>query len=234
MFFRLMILFISGMLIASCAVISGKDKETQTILSRFDSTLYRVVGKTSMMIAAENGDSRALKESFAKGDKLNAVSLAGNAFSLSLKNGHQSIARILLAAGSYWDYGFSEGGSSALIVAASKGYDDIVKMLIAKGVDLDHRDDDGFTALAKAALGGHLTTLKILISEGAVVDAYPQGRSLLMHVVEDDNMLISQILISAGVDLDFQDENGDTALRLARRKGFFDIDLMLVQAGALP
>ncbi len=234
MLVRLMILFISGMLLASCSAISGNDKETQIILSRLDTTSYLVAGKTAMMIAAENGDSGALKASFAKGDKLNAISTEGTAFSLALKNGHASICRILLAAGSDWQPGFDERQSSALIEAASQGFDDIVKMLIAREVPLDHRDKEGYSALAKAAIGGHLTTLKILINEGAEVNAEPLGRSILMHVVEDENMLISQQLIAAGVDINYQDEMGDTALKIARRKGYYDIDLMLVQAGARP
>lgn len=229
-----MILVIAGMLIASCSVISGSKEETRNILSQLDRTLYRVAGKTPMMIAAETGDSRALKASFSAGVKLNAVSREGTAFSLALKNGHSSIARILLSAGSYWDQGFAENNSSALIVAASQGFDDIVKMLLTRRAQVDHRDAEGFTALAKAAIGGHLTTLKILINEGADVDVAPLGRSVLMHVVDDNNMLISQILIGAGADLDYEDDEGDTALRIARRKGFYDIDLMLIQAGALP
>lgn len=231
---RLMILFISWMLLASCSVISGNDEETQAILSRLDTTSYLVAGKTPMMKAAEVGDSAALKASFAKGEKLNAISTAGTAFSLALKNGHASICRILLAAGSDWQPGFSENESSALIVAASQGFDDIVKMLLTREVPLDHQDKDGYSALAKAAIGGHLTTLKMLISEGAEVNAEPLGRSILMHVVEQENMLISQQLIAAGVDINYQDEMGDTALKIARRKGFYDIDLMLVQAGARP
>jgi hypothetical protein len=55
-----------------------------------------------------------------------------------------------------------------------------------------------------------------------------------MHVVEKNNMLLSQLLIAAGADLDFSDADGDTALKIARRNGFFDLDLMLVQAGARP
>ncbi len=234
MYYRLMILFIAGMLIASCSVISGNDKQTSTILSRLDLGPYTVVSKTSMMLAAESGDSSALKAAFSKGEKLNAVSAEGSAFSLALKNGHESISRILLRAGSLWQPGFQEGGSSALILAAHQGFDQLVKMLIVRGAPIEHHDQEGYTALAKAAINGHLTTLKILINAGANVDAQPLGRSVLMHVVEDNNMLISQLLIGAGAELNYQDDEGDTALRIARRKGFYDIDLMLVQAGARP
>jgi ankyrin repeat protein len=47
-------------------------------------------------------------------------------------------------------------------------------------------------------------------------------------------MLLSQLLIAAGADLNFSDSDGDTALKIARRNGFFDLDLMLVQADARP
>ncbi|WP_156499403.1 ankyrin repeat domain-containing protein, partial [Oleiphilus sp. HI0061] len=230
----LMILFIAGMLIASCSVISGNDEQTEAILSRLDLSPQKVPAKTPMMLAAERGDSSALKKAFSQGGKLNAMAPEGTAFSLALSNGHASISRILLTAGSQWQEGFSLGDSSALIEAADQGFDQIVKMLIVRGVSLDHRDKEGYTALAKAAIKGHLTTLKILINAGAQVDAYPLGRSVLMHVVEDNNMLISQQLIAVGADLNYQDDDGDTALKIARRKGFFDIDLMLVQAGARP
>lgn len=234
MLIRLMILFISGLVLASCSTISGNDEETQEILSRLDITSYFVTEKTAMMAAAESGDSAALKASFSRGDKLNAIYAGETAFSLALKNGHASLCRILLAAGGDWRSGFMENNSSALIIAASQGFDEILKMLLVRGAQIDHEDDEGFSAIAKAAIGGHLTTLKILINEGAEVDAEPLGRSILMHVVDKENMLISQKLIAAGADLNYRDESGDTALKIARRKGFFDIDLMLVQAGARP
>ena len=76
--------------------------------------------------------------------------------------------------------------------------------------------------------------MKILIKAGADVNITPKGQSLLMHTVEDNNMLLSQILIKAGADVNFKDVKGETALKIARRKGYFDLDLMLVQSGALP
>ena len=58
------------------------------------------------------------------------------------------------------------------------------------------------------------------------MNVQPEGWSVLMHVVEKNNMLLSQQLIAAGADLNFSDSKGDTALKIARRNGYFDLDLM--------
>jgi len=199
-----------------------------------DTSSLETAEKTDLMLAAEAGDSGRLKLALEQGGKINAFTPQDSAFSLALKNGHEAISRILLSAGSDWESGFTTGQSSALIVAADLGFDDIVKLLIVKGAPLEQVDENGYTALAKCARNGHLTTLKIMINAGANVNVQPEGRSVLMHVVEKNNMLLSQLLIAAGADLNFSDDEGDTALKIARRNGFFDLDLMLVQAGAQP
>ena len=58
-----------------------------------------------------------------------------------------------------------------------------------------------------------------------------EGKSILMYAVIDNNPILAQVLIDAGANVNFRDANGDTALRLARRGGYYDLDLMLVQAG---
>jgi ankyrin repeat protein len=73
--------------------------------------------------------------------------------------------------------------------------------------------------------------MKILTNAGADVNVVVRDRSILMHVVEANHMLLAQVLITAGANVNFRDANGDTALRIARRYEYFDLDLMLVQAG---
>ena len=217
-------------LLMACA----HQSDQRTDLKNLDTAATQVQEKTLLMQAAEQGDSQLLKQALEQGGKINAQTERDNAFSLALKNGHEAISRILLSAGSDWQQGFEQAQSSALIVAADQGFDEIVKTLIIKGAALETADAQGYTALARAAKNGHLTTLKILINAGAKVNVQPEGRSVLMHVVEKNNMLLSQLLIAAGADLNYTDAQGDTALKIARRNGFYDLDLMLVQAGARP
>lgn len=229
MAYRLMILLITVLVVVSC---SSQQIPSKVDLSILDLSTVRVEQKTPLMIAAESGDSTGVRRALEHGALLNSEAFDGTAFSFALRNDHHSIARILLAAGSDWHLGFERDKSSALIYAANLAYNTLAKTLILRGAELDHTDNVGYSALARAALKGHLTTVKILINAGANVDVAPQGRSLLMRVVEDDNILISQLLIRAGANVNFKGVSGETALSIARRKGYYDLDLMLVQSGA--
>jgi ankyrin repeat protein len=58
-----------------------------------------------------------------------------------------------------------------LICAAWYGHADICKILIAKGADLEAKDNEGNTALMRAAENLHHSAVKCLISHGADVNA---------------------------------------------------------------
>lgn len=217
------------------ALVSCTSPTVQKInLKRLDLSLEEVDQKTPLMMAAEQGNRALVRQLLEQGERINSVAPSGTAFSMAVKNDHRVIARFLLSAGADWHSGFKPGEPSALIIAAERGDNNLVKELIMQGEVMDNIDEQGYSAIAKAAINGHLTTLKILIKAGANVDVAPEGRSLLMHVVDDNNILLSQQLIAAGANVNFRDEHGDTALKIARRKGYFDLDLMLVQSGARP
>ncbi|MDX1453141.1 MAG: ankyrin repeat domain-containing protein [Oleiphilaceae bacterium] len=182
--------------------------------------------------AVRANDQQAFRVALASGAKVNGLYDGKTALQWALDLGRFKFARVLLKAGADWQLGVGPGESSALMKAAEQGQNGVLKQLILLGADIEYQDSQGYSALARAAIAGHLTTMKILINAGANPNIVANEKSLLMHVVEDNNALLSQLLISAGADVNYTAEDGDTALRIARRKGFFDIDLMLVQAGA--
>jgi len=214
--------------VVSCSSTASKSLN----LDRLDLTTKNVAANTNLMTAAKNGHVSAIKNALLAGDLVNSVSADGTAFSMAMKAKHQGIAELLLKAGAHWQPGFEADQPTALMLAAKTGNNSLVKNLILKGAALNTIDKRGYSALANAAVGRHLTTMKILINAGADVNVSPDGLSVLMHVVEDNNTLLSQLLIAAGSDVNYRNEDGDTALKMARRKGYFDLDLMLVQAGA--
>ncbi len=61
------------------------------------------------------------------------------------------------------------GGTNmiALVDAASKGYSEIIELLLKHGADIDAETDDGWNALSSAALGNHVEAVKTLIAHGA-------------------------------------------------------------------
>ena len=201
-------------------------------LQRLDLKLVELAAPNALINAAARGDALTVRRELEAGALINAVSPVGTAFSQAMKAGHETVSLFLLSLGADTRSGFAPDETSALILAASRGHNQLAKELLIRGADLEALDPEGYTALARAAINGHLTTLKVLINAGAKVDVVAEGRSILMRVVQANNMLLAQVLIAAQADVNFRDERGDTALRIARHNKFFDIDLMLVQAGA--
>ncbi|MFH1448082.1 MAG: ankyrin repeat domain-containing protein, partial [Candidatus Micrarchaeota archaeon] len=54
--------------------------------------------------------------------------------------------------------------------AASKGIENIARMLIRKGADVNTKSADGLTPLHDAAYNGHTGAVKLLIEKGADMD----------------------------------------------------------------
>jgi ankyrin repeat protein len=60
--------------------------------------------------------------------------------------------------------------NTELFAAIDKKHIDIVKSLLANGVDINEKDDFGWTALMWAAFKGDRETVKLLINHGADVN----------------------------------------------------------------
>jgi len=96
--------------------------------------------------------------------------------------GHVSAVRLLLQSGAPAD-GLDEQGVSALAWAASYGHSSIVQLLIAYGADVNVADAQyGYTPLMEAVRKGHLTTVRILLSSGARLDARTKGGSTALSL----------------------------------------------------
>ncbi|XP_063615717.1 26S proteasome non-ATPase regulatory subunit 10-like [Penaeus indicus] len=57
-----------------------------------------------------------------------------------------------------------------LHVAAEEGHDEVVKMLISAGVDVNGKNDKGWTPLHRAAYSGHSSVVTVLVTRGATVN----------------------------------------------------------------
>ncbi len=133
-------------------------------------------------------------------------------------------------------------------------YLDIVKILVKNGVDIDAQNMQKWTALMYASNGGNLDIIKFLIENNADIDIKNNQNQTALDLAKDDNVraflseqeqtfrliravmsknidMIKQYLMD-NRDLNITNSNGETALMLASKNGYFDIVIFLVASGA--
>ena len=125
-------------------------------------------------------------------------------------------------------------GATALMYAASSNWREVVSLLLARGADLETRDDFGLTALGPAAQSAP-ETIALLIERGADVNARSHtGLSPLMLAVNSAsaNLKVISLLLAAGAKVNAADNDGFTPLIWAAISSGPDTVSALLAAGA--
>lgn len=127
-------------------------------------------------------------------------------------------------------------GQATLQAAAKGGRLDVVKGLLAAGVNANARpaNEYGQTALQAAAEGGHPDTVKSLLAAGADVNAPVglYGRTALQTAAEGGHLDVVERLLAAGADVSTPGKYGRTALQAAIENGHKQVIETLLAAGA--
>jgi hypothetical protein len=109
-------------------------------------------------------------------------------------------------------------GSTPLHSAAVNGHVEIARLLLQNGADVNAKSNFDSTPLHDAAIFGHIDILHLLVENGADLEAQSNyGWRALHSAAFHGNLPFIQELISRyHVDINARDNNGRTALRLAR------------------
>ena len=129
------------------------------------------------------------------------------------------LARLLIDNGAQVDAsGYMQ--STALMFAASKGYDTMVDLLLDRGADINYISPDGVYALGMAAVSDHVGTARLLLQRGADVNGRGKGGwTALMAAAENNSDAMTRLLLQQkGIDLNIRNDQGMTALDIARRR----------------
>lgn len=127
------------------------------------------------------------------------------------------------------------GGQTMLIMAARFDNLMLANYLISAGVDNNHRDDDGKTALMYAAAQGNIPLVSLLIENDKKIDVTLQaydGHTALTLATQGGHTEVVEKLIATGAYCGLASLLG-SALKVAVRYKYFDIAKMLLAAGAV-
>ncbi|XP_066562572.1 M-phase phosphoprotein 8 isoform X2 [Amia ocellicauda] len=151
-------------------------------------------------------------------DILTATTISSSELRESVKSG--DYLTVKLALNSKEDYNLDQEDSSGMslaMLAAAGGQDDILRLLIKKGVKVNARQKAGNTALMHAADKNFLTTVAILLEAGAYVNAQQNsGETALMKACKKGNADIVRLLLEYGADCNILSKHQNSAQHYAK------------------
>ncbi len=187
--------------------------------------------------AAARDDVAALRTLLAAGAPVDARDAGGRtALLVATHENKVAAARVLIDAGA--DVNAKDSISdSPYLYAGARGHLQILRMTLAHGANLASTNRFGGTALIPAAERGHVETVRTLIDAGVAVDHVNRlgWTALLEAVILGDggprHQQIVALLVRAKANVNLPDREGVTSLQHARKRGFREIEKLLLDAG---
>ena len=125
-------------------------------------------------------------------------------------------------------------GAALFHEAAGKGYVEVVRTMLQNGeVHENVTDSLGATAVHHSALNGHMPILRLLLEQGANIDAATtDGGTALHHSALRGDHDIVLLLLDGGANMYAAAEDGKTALHYSAVRGHTSIVQLLLDRGA--
>lgn len=185
------------------------------VLSQFDAE-----GHTPIHWAALGGHTHILRyfiEKKAKMDIFATNKLGAQPIHWACVNGHIAVTEILLQAGVPID-SVDNKGCTPLIIAAQYGRTMLAAFLMGKGARLQVTDKEGDNALQWAAFKGHCELTRLLIYSGLNPQQKDSFGQTPLHLacLSGDLLTVQLLCEQDGVNITFEDHNGNTPLKLAK------------------
>lgn len=125
---------------------------------------------------------------------------------------------------------YDSSGDAPLVMAAYKGYTEIVRLLLEAGADVTVVDPGmKATALHAASYAGRTEAAKLLVQYGIDIDKQGpyNGYTALHDAIWQNNVDVARVLIDAGANLHLKNHDGQTPLDFARSKHHNEIVKMI-------
>lgn len=126
-------------------------------------------------------------------------------------------------------------GYTPLMRACARSRVMFVKILLARGVEVDAQTKSGRTALMEASYAcfGHVSAVRLLLEVGASPNLSDEdGKTALMYACAAGNLEIAKELLKWRAEPDMRCDEGKTALMYASKVGYIEIVKLLLANGA--
>jgi len=141
--------------------------------------------------------------------------------------GRKTILRLLLERGADSNLQSTSkyGGGSALVIAAERGNEEMVQLLLKHNADVQLRNDEGVSALEMATVYGNELIVKLLLEKGADF-----GLALCIAASMGTESIL-EMLLDRGADINVRNDEGLSALEIATAEGNKNIVKILLEKG---
>ncbi len=199
---------------------------------------YRSYIKTKPLhLAIQEGHIKIAKFLLLKGADKNVVVGIETPVRVAVQKGNLELVQCLLDAGVAIDKPY--GIQSVFDLAVSEGHSQIATLLIVHGGKVNKADNKGVTPLHRAASSGDVTTVKILLDNGAKINA--QIKTYLQTPLHQAAMAghteVVELLLDRGANINaIADEYGNrddrTPICFAVQRGHIETVKLLLKHGA--
>ncbi|WP_289141054.1 ankyrin repeat domain-containing protein [uncultured Brevibacillus sp.] len=189
--------------------------------------------------AAAQGDIDALKQHLEQGIDINVRNRQKRtAILIAAMNDQYKAVQFLVDAGANVDLQ-DETCFNPFLYGCINNKLELVKMMIKAGTDIDLLTRFGGVGITPASEKGHveivhelLTTTEINVNHTNICGWTPLIEAIILNDGGERQQTIIKLLIEHGANVHMVDKYGVTPLELARRKGYTEIEQILLEAGA--
>lgn len=205
-------------------------KYTALVLTVTTTSLVQAGVYDEILFAANQGQTDQVIDLLRRGMDVNTTDQQGNTLlMIAVRTDNMNLAKFLIQNRANAQRRNSYG-DNALMLAALKGQDEIVGLMLERKPEINH---GGWNPLQYASYEGHVSVITMLLASKADINMKaPNGHTPLMLAAKRGHIEAVRALVGSNADTNITTSDEGTALDMARKAGHTEIVAFLEKAGA--